>query len=87
MKKSNNIISDWLEKYGNSEIDKQVEGEIKYGFDARCTTQFINTSNGGTTAHISYTQCYAPSLSPIVPSNNILYPPLTKTEFITNSAI
>ena len=30
MKKSNNIISDWLEKYGNPEIEKQVEEEIKY---------------------------------------------------------
>jgi hypothetical protein len=30
MKKSNNIISDWLEKYGNPEIEKQIEEEIKY---------------------------------------------------------
>ncbi len=30
MKKSNNIISNWLEKYGNPEIEKQVEEEIKY---------------------------------------------------------
>src|SRR5690554_876405 len=30
MKKSNNIISDWLEKYGNPEIDFQVEKEIEY---------------------------------------------------------
>ena len=30
MKKSNNTISDWLEKYGDPEIDKQVEEEIKY---------------------------------------------------------
>lgn len=30
MKKSKNIISDWLEKYGNTEIEKQVEEEIKY---------------------------------------------------------
>jgi hypothetical protein len=30
MKKSNNIISDWLEKHGNPEIEKQVEEEIKY---------------------------------------------------------
>ena len=30
MKKTNNIISDWLEKYGNPEIEKQVEEEIKY---------------------------------------------------------
>lgn len=30
MKKSNNTISNWLEKYGNSEIEKQVEKEIEY---------------------------------------------------------
>ena len=30
VKKSNNIISDWLEKYGNPEIEKKVEEEIKY---------------------------------------------------------
>ena len=30
MKKSNNIISDWLEKYGIPEIEKQVEKEIEY---------------------------------------------------------
>ena len=30
MKKSKNIISEWLEKYGNPEIEKQVEEEIKY---------------------------------------------------------
>ena len=30
MKKSNNIISDWLETYGNPEIEKQVEKEIEY---------------------------------------------------------
>lgn len=30
MKKSNNTISDWLEKYSNPEIEKQVEEEIKY---------------------------------------------------------
>lgn len=30
MKKSNNIISDWLEKHGNPEIEKQAEEEIKY---------------------------------------------------------
>ena len=28
--KQGNIISDWLEKYGNSEIDKQVEREIQH---------------------------------------------------------
>lgn len=28
MKKSNNTISNWLEKYGNPEIEKQVEEEI-----------------------------------------------------------
>ena len=31
MKKSNNIISDWLDKYGDPEIDKQVEWEIENG--------------------------------------------------------
>lgn len=30
MKKSNNIISDWLRKYGNPEIEKQVEREIEH---------------------------------------------------------
>ena len=31
MKKvKNNIISDWLEKYGNPEIDKQVEKELEH---------------------------------------------------------
>lgn len=30
MKKSNSIISDWLSKYGDPEIDKQVEKEIEY---------------------------------------------------------
>ena len=30
MKKSNNNISDWLDKYGNPEIEKQVEKEIEY---------------------------------------------------------
>jgi hypothetical protein len=30
MKKSNNIISDWLDKYGDHEIDKQVEKEIEH---------------------------------------------------------
>ena len=30
MKKTNNIISDWLDKYGDPEIDKQVEKEIEY---------------------------------------------------------
>jgi len=30
MKKSNNNISDWLDKYGDSEIEKQVEKEIEY---------------------------------------------------------
>jgi hypothetical protein len=30
MKTSNNIISDWLDKYGNPEIEKQVEKEIEY---------------------------------------------------------
>jgi hypothetical protein len=30
MKKSNNIISDWLGKYGCPEIEKQVEKEIEY---------------------------------------------------------
>lgn len=29
MKKSNNIISDWLDKYGNPEIDKKVEMELE----------------------------------------------------------
>ena len=30
MKKTNNTISDWLDKYGDPEIDKQVEKEIEY---------------------------------------------------------
>ena len=30
MKKSKNIISDWLDKYGKPEIEKQVEKEIEY---------------------------------------------------------
>ncbi|MCH8536116.1 MAG: hypothetical protein LAT51_13680 [Flavobacteriaceae bacterium] len=30
MKKSNNIITDWLDKYGNPEIERQVEKEIEY---------------------------------------------------------
>ena len=30
MKKSNNIISNWLDKYGNPEIERQVEKEIEY---------------------------------------------------------
>lgn len=30
MKKSKNTISDWLEKHGNLEVEKQVEQEIKY---------------------------------------------------------
>lgn len=30
MKKTNNIISDWLEKYGDPEMEKQVEEEIEY---------------------------------------------------------
>lgn len=30
MKKSNNNISDWLEKYGDPEIEKQVEKEIEH---------------------------------------------------------
>ena len=30
MKKTNNIISDWLAKYGDPKIDKQVEKEIEY---------------------------------------------------------
>ena len=30
MNKSNNNISDWLDKYGDPEIDKQVEKEIEY---------------------------------------------------------
>ncbi len=30
MRKSNNIISDWLDKYGNPEIEKQVEKEIEH---------------------------------------------------------
>ncbi len=30
MKKSNNIISDWLDKYGDHEIEKQVQKEIEY---------------------------------------------------------
>ena len=30
MKKSINNISNWLESYGNIEIEKQVEEEIKY---------------------------------------------------------
>ena len=29
MKKSNNIISDWLDKYGDPEIDKKVEEELE----------------------------------------------------------
>jgi len=29
MKKSNNIISDWLEKYGDPKIDKKVEMELE----------------------------------------------------------
>jgi hypothetical protein len=29
MKKSNNIISDWLDKYGDPEIDKKVEMELE----------------------------------------------------------
>jgi hypothetical protein len=29
MKKSNNIISDWLDKYGDPEIDKKVEKELE----------------------------------------------------------
>jgi hypothetical protein len=29
MKKSNNNISDWLNKHGDPEIDKQVEWEIE----------------------------------------------------------
>lgn len=31
MKKTNNIISDWLNKYGDPEIDKLVEKEIENG--------------------------------------------------------
>ena len=31
MKKSNNTISDWLKKYGNPEIEEQVEKEIEMG--------------------------------------------------------
>jgi hypothetical protein len=31
MKKSNNNISDWLNKHGDPEIDKQVEWEIENG--------------------------------------------------------
>lgn len=31
MKKRNNIISDWLNKHGDPEIDKQVEWEIENG--------------------------------------------------------
>ena len=30
MKKSNNIISDWLDKYGDPEIEKQVKKEIEH---------------------------------------------------------
>ena len=30
MKKSNNTISDWLKKYGNPEIEEQVEKEIEW---------------------------------------------------------
>jgi len=29
MKKSNNMISDWLDKYGDPEIDKKVEEELE----------------------------------------------------------
>ena len=29
MKTENNIITDWLEKYGNPKIEKQVEREVK----------------------------------------------------------
>jgi hypothetical protein len=29
MKKSKNIISDWLDKYGDPEIDKKVEEELE----------------------------------------------------------
>ena len=30
MKKSNNIISDWLDKFGDPEIDKKVENMLAY---------------------------------------------------------
>ena len=30
MKKTNNIISEWLDEYGDPEIEKQVEEEIKH---------------------------------------------------------
>ncbi len=38
MKKSNNTISDWLEKYGDPEIDKKVEKELE-----RMTKEIYNT--------------------------------------------
>lgn len=41
MKKSNNTISDWLKKYGNPEIDEQVEKEIEMGEKST----LIDTSN------------------------------------------
>jgi|LakMenE18May11ns_1017448.scaffolds.fasta_scaffold5548000_1 hypothetical protein len=31
MKKSNTIITDWLDQYGDPEIDKQVEKELEDG--------------------------------------------------------
>ena len=41
MKKSNNTISDWLKKYGNPEIEEQVEKEIEMGEKS----PLIDTSN------------------------------------------
>lgn len=41
MKKSNNTISDWLKKYGNHEIEEQVEKEIEMGEKS----PLIDTSN------------------------------------------
>jgi hypothetical protein len=41
MKKSNNTISDWLKKYGNPEIEEQVEKEIEMGEKST----LIDTSN------------------------------------------
>ena len=42
MKKSKHTISDWLDKYGDPKIDKQVEKELEE-ITAKHQRQWVNT--------------------------------------------
>ena len=54
MKKSNNTISDWLKKYGNPEIEEQVEKEIEMGEKST----LIDTSNKKTQQDKRFNRLY-----------------------------